>query len=125
MAKLKGELKSNFTMTDWGEIKKILGIQVIRDREASTLKIVQSTYIDKILARFNMAEAKLVTTSLPQNIKLDNIDTRAEDLNMPYAKVIGSLMYVALQTWPDIAFTVQHLSQYTSNPAQEHWTVVK
>ena len=44
---------------------------------------------------------------------------------MPYAKAIGSLMYAALQTWLDIAFAVQHLSQYTSNPAQEHWTAVK
>ena len=53
----KGELKSNFTMTDLGEMKKILGIQVIWDRKASTLKIVQSAYIDKILAHFNMAKA--------------------------------------------------------------------
>ena len=125
MAKLKGELKSNFTMTDLGEMKKILSIQVIRDRKAGTLKIVQSAYIDKILVRSNMAEAKPVTTPLPKNIKLANIHTRAKDPNMPYAKAIGSLMYVALQTWPDIAFTVQHLSQYTSNPAQEHWTAVK
>ena len=125
MAKLKGELKSNFTMTDLGEMKKILGIQVIWDREAGTLKIVQSTYIDKILACFNMAKAKPVTTPLPKNIKLDNIDMQAEDPNMPYAKAIGSLMYAALQTWLDIAFAVQHLSQYTSNPAQEHWTAVK
>jgi hypothetical protein len=125
MAKLKGELKSHFTMTDLGEMKKILGIQVIRDRKAGTLKIAQSAYIDKILARFNMAEAKPVTTPLSKNIKLDNIHTRAEDPNMPYAKAIGSLMYAALQTRPDIAFAVQHLSQYTSNPAQEHWTAVK
>ena len=72
-----------------------------------------------------MAEAKPVTTPLPKNIKLDNIDTWVEDPNIPYAKAIGSLMYAALQTWLDIAFAVQHLSQYTSNPAQEHWTVVK
>ena len=75
MVKLKGELKSNFTMTDLGEMKKILGIQVIWDRKAGTLKIVQSAYIDKILVHFNMAEAKPVTTPLPKNIKLDNIDT--------------------------------------------------
>ena len=62
-------------MTDLGEMKKILGIQVIWDCEAGTLKIVQSAYIDKILTCFNMAKAKMVTTPLPQNIKLDNIDT--------------------------------------------------
>ena len=44
---------------------------------------------------------------------------------MPYAKVIGSLMYAAIQTWPDISFMVQHLSQYMTSPMQEHWTTVK
>ena len=62
-------------MTDLGEMKKILSIQVIRDHKAGTLKIVQSAYIDKILMRFNMAEAKPVTIPLPKNINLDNIDT--------------------------------------------------
>src|SRR6266481_4146874 len=42
MAELKKELKDNFTMTDLGEMKKILGIQVIQDRKAGTLKIMQS-----------------------------------------------------------------------------------
>jgi len=125
MAELKQELKDNFTMTDLGEMKKILGIQVIRDREAGTLKIFQSAYIDKILARFNMAEANPVSTPLPKNIKLDDIQAQTEDSSMPYAKAIGSLMYAAIQTRPDISFAVQHLSQYTPHPAQAHWAAVK
>ena len=40
-------------------------------------------------------------------------------------KAISSLMYMAMQTCPDIAFAVQHSSQYTPQPAQEHWTTVK
>src|SRR6266481_9132046 len=86
---------------------------------------MQGAYIDKILAHFNMAEANLVSTPLPKNIKLDDIQAQTEDPSMPYAKAIGSLMYVAIQTRPDIAFAVQHLSQYTSHPAQEHWATVK
>ena len=125
MAELKKELKDNFTMTDLGEMKKILGIQVIWDCEASTLKIVQSTYIDKILVHFNMAEANPISTPLPKNIKLDDIQAQTEDPSIPYAKVIGSLMYTAIQMRPDIAFAVQHLSQYTLHPAQEHWATVK
>src|SRR6266481_4858776 len=125
MAELKKELKDNFTMTDLGEMKKILGIQVIRDRKAGTLKIMQGAYIDKILVRFNMAKANPVSTPLPKNIKLDDIQAQTEDPSMPYAKAIRSLMYVEIQTRPDIAFAVQHLSQYTPHPAQEHWTAVK
>jgi len=129
MVQLKGELKSYFTMTDLGEMKKILGIQVIRDRKARTLKITQGAYIDKILARFNMVDANPVTTPLPKNIKINDIEAPPDDQTantyVPYAKAIGSLMYAAIQTQPDIAFAVQNLSQYTSQPAPEHWTAVK
>ena len=30
-----------------------------------------------------------------------------------YAAAIGSLMYAAIGTWPDIAYAVQHPSQFT------------
>src|SRR6266481_5526223 len=104
MAELEKELTDNFTMTDLGKMKKILSIQVIWDCKASTLKIMQSTYIDKILPCFNMAEVNPVSTLLPKNIKLDDIQAQTKDPSMPYAKAIGSLMYAAIQTQPDIAF---------------------
>ena len=110
MAKLKQDLKDNFTMTDLGEMKKILGIQVVRDRQASTLKILQSAYLDKILACFNMADVNPVSTPLSKSVKLENIKEQADNPTMPYAKAIGSLMYAAIQTRPDISFAVQHLS---------------
>src|SRR5882724_3739303 len=130
MTQLKRELKNHFTMTDLGEMKKILGIQVIRDRKAGTLKIAQSAYIDKILARFNMTDANPVATPLPKNIKLNDIKEalpkdQTVNTNVPYTKAVGSLMYVAIQKRPDIAFAVQNLSQYTSQPAPEHWMAVK
>ena len=125
MAKLKQDLKDNFTMTDLCEMKKILGIQVVRDQQAGTLKILQSTYIDKILAHFNMTDANPVSTPLYESVKLEDTKEQVDDPTMPYAKAIGSLMYAAIQTRLDISFTVQHLSQYTTNPTQDHWTAVK
>ena len=112
-------------MTDLGEMKKILGIQVVWGRQAGTLKILQSTYIDKILAPFNMADVNPVSTPLSKSVKLEDTKEQANNPIIPYAKAIGSLMYVAIQTRPDISFVVQHLSQYTTNPTQEHWTAVK
>ena len=42
-----------------------------------------------------------------------------------YATMIGSLMYAALGTRPDIAYTTNRLAQFMSRPQPEHWTAVK
>ena len=43
----------------------------------------------------------------------------------PYHKAIGSLMYAAVTTRPDIAIAVSALSQFLSNPGKVHWEEVK
>jgi hypothetical protein len=44
---------------------------------------------------------------------------------VPYASVVGSLMYAMICTHPDICYTVRLVSQYQSNPGQKHWMTVK
>ncbi|KAJ7513483.1 hypothetical protein O6H91_23G001900 [Diphasiastrum complanatum] len=43
----------------------------------------------------------------------------------PYPTLIGSLMYLAICTRPDIAYGVFTLSQYCSNPGIKHWRAIK
>jgi hypothetical protein len=38
-----------------------------------------------------------------------------------YSQIIGSLMYLASATRPDIAYAVSNLSRFVSNPGSEHW----
>ncbi|KAL5478632.1 hypothetical protein ACEPAI_2818 [Sanghuangporus weigelae] len=45
--------------------------------------------------------------------------------DVPYREAIGSLMYAALATRPDIAFTVTLLSKFSVNPGPDHWKAVK
>jgi hypothetical protein len=45
--------------------------------------------------------------------------------DVPYQRGIGSLMYAATSTRPDIAFPVAILSQFMQNPGQIHWKAVK
>ena len=45
--------------------------------------------------------------------------------HVPYANVIGSLMYVMICTRPDLAYAVSMVSQYMHNPGKKHWSVVK
>ena len=44
---------------------------------------------------------------------------------IPYREAIGSLMYAAIATRPDISFAVSTLSQFLENPGESHWEAVK
>ena len=45
--------------------------------------------------------------------------------NTPYREAIGSLMYAAVATRPDIAYAVSTLSQFLNNPGVLHWEATK
>ena len=125
MAWIKGELNGSFIMTDLGEMKKILRIRVERNREHGMLKISQGLYIDKVLNQFYMHHTNPVTTPLSKNVKLTTPNEPTKSLNIPYAQAMGSIMYAALGSRPDLTFTIQHLSQFTTNHRTEHWMAVK
>ncbi|CDO77611.1 hypothetical protein BN946_scf184946.g3 [Trametes cinnabarina] len=73
-----------------------------------------------------MTDANPVDTPLDANVRLRCHD-RPEDLDARtlYQAMVGSLMYAALGTHPDIAHAVQQLSQYASNPGPAHITAAK
>ena len=45
--------------------------------------------------------------------------------SIPYAYVVGSLMYLQTCTRPDISFVVGMLGRYQSNPGIDHWKAAK
>jgi hypothetical protein len=45
--------------------------------------------------------------------------------HVPYASVVGSLMYEMVCTRPNIAHAVGFLKRYMSKPGKENWTMVK
>ena len=57
-------------MKDLGATKQILGIRIMRDKANGTLKLSQLEYEKKVLSRFNMNEAKPVSTPLGSHFKL-------------------------------------------------------
>jgi ATP-binding cassette subfamily B (MDR/TAP) protein 1 len=67
---LKAQLSSEFDMKDLGAPKKILGIEITRERKSSVLFLSQQNYIKKVLQHFNMHDAKSVSTSIAHDFKL-------------------------------------------------------
>ncbi|KAI1005400.1 hypothetical protein K3495_g2815 [Podosphaera aphanis] len=61
----KHKICQRFTAKDLGEIEKILGIQITRNRKRQTLWLDQQQYLEKILNRFGMKNAKHKSVSTP------------------------------------------------------------
>jgi hypothetical protein len=70
IAALKAQVSSEFDMKDLGAAKKILGIEIVRDRKSRLLYLSQKNYIEKVLRCFNIQNAKPVSTSLAPHFKL-------------------------------------------------------
>lgn len=96
---LKEQLKKEFEMKDLGDAKKILGMEIIRDRGKEKLIISQKGYLSKVVQRFNMSDAKPTNVPLAAHFRLSSTqspETEEEKefmMKIPYANAIGSIMY--------------------------------
>src|SRR4051812_28321093 len=88
--RVKGELSQQFEVKDLRPIKTIIGLEVTQDRQKKTITLSQLHYICTILECFRMEKSTPTGTPLNANMKLQKGMERMEDI--PYAKVIGSLM---------------------------------
>jgi hypothetical protein len=128
---LNKKLANSFVMKDLGATKKILGMRITRDGKNHKLTLSQGEYIEKVLERFRMQNAKPVSTPLANHFKLtkEMCPKTQEEIKymsrVPYSSTIGSLMYVMVCTRPDIAHAVGVVSRYMNNLGKEHWEAVK
>ncbi|KAE8703438.1 cytochrome P450 71A9-like [Hibiscus syriacus] len=128
---LKQKLSKQFAMKDLGTAKQILGMRIKRDTKSGTLMLSQAEYINKVLSRFNMQDAKPVSTPLGVHFRLSKEQSpkteeeRAHMVKVSYASTIGSLMYAMVCTRSDIAHAVGAVSRYMNNPGKVHWEAIK
>lgn len=128
---VKTWLGNCFSMKDLGEASYVLGIRIYRDRSLRLLGLSQSTYVDKVLKRFNMQDSKKGNLPMSHGIYLSKEDCPAtsderERMNkIPYASAIGSIMYAMICTRPDVSYALSITSRYQSDPGEGHWRVVK
>ena len=66
----KRKLDNSFVMKDLGAAKKILGMRITRDRKNHKLTLSQGEYIEKVLEKFGMHNAKPVSRPLASHFKL-------------------------------------------------------
>lgn len=101
-----------------------LGLQIEKLSNGS-IHIHQEAYIKKILNRFNMAECKTVSTPIDCGQNLGDFVNDEIDSTYPYREAVGSLMFLAIGTRPDISYAIGVVSRYLEHPSPAHVNAVK
>lgn len=131
IARAKGSLQSCFEVKDMGEVNYILGIHVKRDKQLGLCHLSQRRYVCMLLDRFGMTDCHPVKMPINTGEKISGDMCPKEEKDkldlerFPYRSLIGSLMYAAVCTRPDISYVVMKLSQYLNDPGMGHWIAAK
>jgi hypothetical protein len=118
----KRKLNDRFECSDGGPVSYFLGFNVFRNRSERKLFVSQEHYIESILDRFDMTDCKPVKTPLPTNFKsTPATDEEFEDArHEEYPALVGSIMYAATITRPDIAYAAGVLARTASKWNKTH-----
>jgi hypothetical protein len=115
---VKTFLCQSFDMKDLGEADVILNTKLIKGENEITL--TQSHYVKNVLSHFGYKESKLSATPYDPSLILQKNKIIGRD-QLRYSQIIGSLMYLASATRPNILFAMSKLSRFTSNLGDDHW----
>ncbi|XP_049946947.1 uncharacterized protein LOC126447215 [Schistocerca serialis cubense] len=104
-----------------GEVDCYLGLQFQRFNYC--MKINQTTYVKRVLAKYHMTDAKPI--SLPIKPGLIPGNSPPATATGAYQEIIGSLTYLTLGTCPALAYAVNVASRAHDSPNKAHLTLIK
>ena len=87
--------------------------------EENSLFISQAKYVAQLLEKYNMQDCK--SSPYPMQLNLDLTKADESDEEIPFRQIIGSLLFLARVTRPDIMFAVNRLAQFSSGFNEEHF----
>jgi hypothetical protein len=119
-------LKKEFEMKDLGKTKFCLGLQI--EHLQTGILVHQSAYIKKVLEKFNIDKVypqrtPMIIRALEKDKNPFKPKQEGEEVleaKYPYLSANGALMYLANNTRPDIAFTVNYLARHSAAPIMCH-----
>jgi hypothetical protein len=120
------DLKTRFEITDLGEIKWFLGLHVLRDRQKRLLWLSQKAYVEKVAERFGLAGhiSRQPFTLIPAKELHPSAETPTTSFRNLFHKKVGSVLYAAVQTRPNIAFAASRFARFNYCCNDSHITLI-
>lgn len=121
---VKSVFCDQYQMKDLGKLNYFLGVSVVQDNDK--IFINQTNFSLSLLKKFGLDNAKPVSTPADVGNLLEKATDECELCDIEtYQSAVGSLLYLATKTRPDITFAVCNVARYCSKPTTKHWSAVK
>jgi hypothetical protein len=128
LTKFEQQMAKEYEVKLGGPLHWFLNMEIKRNAADHTLNLTQTAFIKSVVSKYlpdgadrypNTPMASHMKYSKQQCPQTD--EERQEISEKPYLELLGALLYIALATRPDIAFAVNLLSRFSSNPGMDHW----
>jgi len=116
----KKKIKNRFKIKEIGNVDFVIGIKFIKYKNGYILN--QNRYLVDLLEKYNILDLPTLRNMKP----VENEKLRKHEIDETvYRCAIGSVLYLAICTRPDIIFAVSKAARKSKNPTLEDWENVK
>ena len=125
------QLSARYSMKHLGNVKSILGTEIKVDK--NKISMTQRKFTENLLKKYNLFDDTTFTPSLTpidNRIKLtkemepSDEQERSMMKDKPYQKLVGSLLWLSINTRPDISYAVSQVYRCNNNPGIKHWNAI-
>lgn len=121
---LLDKIRNTYKFRDEGPLTKTLGFEITRDNRGN-YTLSQRDYINLLAQRFRLTPGAKPTTPLVPGHKLHEHSNEDKVNPKAYREMIGTAMYLACATRPDIAHALSFLARFSQNPKLSHYKCLK
>lgn len=115
-------LSKYFDIKILGFPERFLGIDIHINKNR-VISLSQEKFLEEVLNNFDMQESHPVKNPILRNVDYSKLIKN--QTNFPFKRALGSLMWLANYTRPDITYATHYLARFQSNPTEEHWIMMK
>ncbi|CAI7754115.1 unnamed protein product [Closterium sp. NIES-53] len=115
------KLQDKFKCKALGDVSFYLGLHIERDVEKRCMRVHQRKDLEALAANFGQSEGH-VATPFPSGFKCvkgPEEESVGEEERRHFHSLVGSLMYAAVNTRPDVAFATGQLARVVQCPNEE------
>lgn len=116
------KLDTRFDITIIGQVSLLLGANITHNNGIIVLN--QKRYIVDMLKHCDISESHPAPTAMVTGGDTDEYSPLFADITL-YKSLVGSLLYTATYTWPDIAFAIAKIGQTFIAPTEHNWKAAK